>query len=61
MVGKGVKTYFAAPAPFWEVRPAGMTDHPKEARLRGEPLSASLEGKKEKAFILWQERSATVD
>ena len=44
------------PKPFWEVRPAGMTNHPKEARLRGEPLGACLEGKREKAFILWQVR-----
>ena len=33
-----------------------MTDHPKEARLRGESLGACLEGKREKAFMLWQER-----
>ena len=29
---------------FWEVRPAGMTDHPEEARLRKEPLGACHEG-----------------
>ena len=29
---------------FWEVRPAGMIDHPKEARLREEPLGACHEG-----------------
>ena len=23
------------PKPFWEVHPAGMADHPKEASLRG--------------------------
>ena len=52
VVGRGEKTYFVAlPKPFWEVRPVGMTDHPKEARLRGEPLGACLEGKREKAFM----------
>ena len=49
------------PSLFWEVRPTGMTNHPKKARLRGEPLGACLEGKREKAFIPWQKRSATVD
>ena len=44
------------PKPFWEVRLTGMIDHPKEARLRGELLGACLEGKREKAFILWQVR-----
>ena len=44
------------PKPFWEVRPAGMTNHPKEARLRGEPLGVYLEGKREKAFMPWQVR-----
>ena len=45
VVGRGEKTYFAAPAKlFWEVRPVGMTDHPKEARLREEPLGACHEG-----------------
>ena len=44
------------PKPFWEVRPAGMTDHPKEARLRGELLGACLEGKREKPFMPWQVR-----
>ena len=39
------------PKLFWEVRPAGMTDHLKEARLRGESLGACLEGKREKAFM----------
>ena len=32
------------PKHFWEVRPAGMTDHPKEARLMEEPLGACHEG-----------------
>ena len=41
------------PKPFWEVRPVGMTDHPKEARLKREPLGAYLEGKREKAFMPW--------
>ena len=44
------------PKPFWEVCLAGMTDYPKEARLRGEPLGACLEGKREKAFTPWQVR-----
>ena len=39
------------PKPFWEARPAGMTNHPKEARLRGEQLGACPERKREKAFI----------
>ena len=43
------------PKPFWEVRPGEMTDHPKEARLRGKPLGACLERKREKAFMPWQE------
>ena len=29
---------------FWEVRLARMADHPKEARLREEPLGACHEG-----------------
>ena len=29
---------------FWEVRPAGMTNHPKVAKLREEPLGACHEG-----------------
>ena len=32
------------PKLFWEVCPAGMTDHPKEERLREEPLGACHEG-----------------
>ena len=44
------------PKSFWEVRLAEMTDHPKEARLRGETLGACLERKREKAFMLWQVR-----
>ena len=32
------------PKLFWEVRPAGMADHPKEAGLREEPLGACHEG-----------------
>ena len=44
MVGRGEKTDFAAPAQaLLEVRPIGMTDHPKEARLREEPLGARHE------------------
>ena len=41
---------------FWEVRLAGMTNHPKEARLREESLGAYLEGKRKKTFTLWQVR-----
>ena len=41
---------------FWEVHPAGMTDHPKEARLREEPLGACREGYREKTPTPWQER-----
>ena len=44
------------PSHFWEVRSARMIDHPKEARLRREPLGACLEGKREKAFTPWQIR-----
>ena len=45
VVGRGEETYFAAPAQaLREVRPAGMTDHLKEARLREEPLGACHEG-----------------
>ena len=29
---------------FWEVRPVGMTDHLKEARLREESFGACHEG-----------------
>ena len=32
------------PKLFWEVRPAGMADRPKEARLREELLNACHEG-----------------
>ena len=32
------------PKLFWEVRPAGMIDHPKEARLGEELLGAWHEG-----------------
>ena len=36
MVGRGEKIYLRLlPEPFWEVRPAGMIDYPKEASLRG--------------------------
>ena len=60
--GEGKKSILRfLPKPFWEVRSARMTDHPKEASLRGELLGACLEGKREKAFIPWQERSAMVD
>ena len=35
VVGRREKIYLQLlPQPFWEVRPAGMTDHPKEASLR---------------------------
>ena len=32
------------PKLFWEVHPAGMTDHPKEVRLGEELLGACREG-----------------
>ena len=48
--------YGSCPSLFWEVRPTGMTDHPKEARLRGESLGACLKRKREKAFMSWQVR-----
>ena len=32
------------PKLFWELRPVRMADHPKEARLREEPLGACHEG-----------------
>ena len=34
--GEGKRSIYGSyPKPFWEVRPVGMTDHPKEASLRG--------------------------
>ena len=60
MVGRGEKIYLQLlPKLFWEVRPAGMTDHPKEASLRGNCWVHALRVERERAFILWQERSAT--
>ena len=46
VVGRGGKDLFLwfLPKLFWEVRPAGMADHPKETRLREEPLGACHEG-----------------
>ena len=32
------------PKLFWEVRLVGMTDHPKEARLKEKPLSTCHKG-----------------
>ena len=61
MVGRGEKTYFAAPAQAllggtscWDNRP------PKRGKFEGEPLGACLESG-ERAFIPWQERSAAVE
>ena len=35
--GEGKRSiYGSCPSLFWEVRPAGMIDHPKEASLRGD-------------------------
>ena len=35
MVGRGERSILRfLPKPFWEVRPTGMIDHPKEASLR---------------------------
>ena len=45
------------PKLFWEVRPAGMADHPKEARLREEPLGACHKGWRERTPTPWQERA----
>ena len=43
--GKGKRPILRLlPKLFWEVRPAGMTDHPKEVRLREEPLGTCHEG-----------------
>ena len=45
VVGEGKRPILRLlPKLFWEVRPAGMTDHPKEARLWKEPLDACHEG-----------------
>ena len=47
VVGRREETYFAAPAQALlggTSSPTGMIDHPKEARLREEPLGACHEG-----------------
>ena len=49
------------PKPFWEVRPAGMTDHLKKASLRGNRWVHALRVERERAFIPWQKRSAAVE
>ena len=54
--GKGPILQFL-PKLFWEVCPAGMADHPIEARLREEPLGACHEGWREKTLTPWQERA----
>ena len=62
VVGRGEKIYLRLlPEPLlggtscWDDKP------PKRGKFEGEPLGACLEGKREKALIPWQERSATVD
>ena len=38
--------------PFWEVRPAGMTDHPKEASLRGNRWVHALRVERESMYTV---------
>ena len=40
------------PKPFWEVRPAGMTEHPKEASLRGNHWVHALRVERESIYIV---------
>ena len=62
MVGRGEKIYFAAPAQAFLGGTSCWDDRsPKRGKFEGEPLGACLEGKREKVFIPWQEKSATVD
>ena len=43
--GKGKRLIlWLLPKLFWEVRPIGMTDHSKKARLKEEPLGACHKG-----------------
>ena len=52
VVGRGEKTYFLLlPKLFWGIHPVGMTDHPKEARLREEPLGACHEDRERKHLL----------
>ena len=57
VVGRGENAYFAAPTQAilggtscWDDRP------PKRGKVEGKSLGACLEGKREKAFMPWQER-----
>ena len=56
MVGRGETIYFAAPTQAllggWEVRPAGMTDHPKEASLRGNRWVHALRVERENIYTV---------
>ena len=62
MVGRGEKIYLRLLLkPFWDVRPTGITDHLKEASLKGNHWVHALKVKRERAFIPWQERSAAVE
>ena len=55
MVGRGEKSiHDPCSSLFWEVRPAGMIDYPKEANLRGNCWVHALRVR-EKALIPWQE------
>ena len=40
------------PKPFWEVRPVGMTDHPKEASLRGNHWMHALKVERESIYTV---------
>ena len=58
VVGRGDDTYFGfLPKLFREVCLVGMTDYPKEVRLREEPLGAWHEGWREKTPTSSQERA----
>ena len=57
VVGRGKNAYFAAPTQAllggtscWDDKP------PKRGKVEGKSLGACLEGKREKAFMPWQER-----
>ena len=60
MVGRGEKIYLRLlPKLFWEVRPAGMTDYPKEASLRGNSWVYALRVERESIYTV-AGRSVTV-
>ena len=62
VVGRGEKIYFVVPAQalLGEVRPAGMTDHSKEASLRGNRWVHALRVERENIYAV-AGKSATVD